>query len=1041
MTESKELLSYAEKRSFPLFRMEDGFIRSSELGAEHTTPLALVLDKTGIYFNANQPSDLENILNDSDFDADAVLMQQAKALLQVLRLLKVSKYNLGSLAPAHEILGPKYKKRVLVLGQVELDAGVRYGMAGDWDSASLIRLARSENPQAEILYRPHPEVIRKFRENSTDLEELKKICRVITEDIAVNELFQHVDRVYTISSLSGFEALIHGIPVTVVGAPFYAGWGLTDDRALVPRRRRVLTLEQLFCGAYLLYPRYLTNPSDPVRGALAAILCVTAQRRARLNALLTPAFAIDNAAIVAASEYWPRLLMKDVLPRLIKSKPKEIASLLQPQKFLNRCGGEHYRHAVSCILAGKLRGTASFPALLVALRSAVSAEQFSDLLTQLWNLQPSGELLHHWAWHCERHGMSQDAEKAFAFAASGLRLPEASVAPVSEAQYPHVLRLAQFHLRRRALDKAWDVLQRLLLSGFVNVETLNAIAEIAKLRFDFQSATAVLDMLNRIQPDWKLGRGYISHSNTASLSGDVAAAISSVAYACLINPQSVESAYYVEQQVERTFGDLPLSSALHDAVEVLDVQPSSISRARALIFGRRLKDAEKLLLEYKPKASELLQYGLALSSAYSQQGKLTEAKELIVSLTSSSPSEALYREGLRLAVLMNDYEWGEYLIAEAERRGFSVGDMYQRKIGFGRREIKRSYLSFRGSKTAQLLRTYLGEKYVQDLASLSRGSPAKVAVLAYFGPGDEIRFAAFYEELRRRLVGPDLLITCDPRLHALLQRSFPLIQFVPVERLRNLHASNNAQNFKMLPGSDLHAVADNAGWALVNECDLVTLSTDPLGDLIDGYESFSGNPYLIPDPQKVKYWKSRLEGFKAKRIVGLSWRSSLATHARNEHYVFVEHLVPLLQLEDVQFVNLQYDDCATELAWIEERFPGKMWNPEGLDQYNDLDNVAALMHCLDLIVSPATTVIELAGSLGCPALLLSNSSELHWRKLPGSDVDVWHRSVRHIEGEFLGNKDSLMEAARLALQGGLENEAARATVDEDEVAQDFRVLN
>jgi capsular polysaccharide export protein len=63
---------------------------------------------------------------------------------------------------------------------------------------------------------------------------------------------------------------------------------------------------------------------------------------------------------------------------------------------------------------------------------------------------------------------------------------------------------------------------------------------------------------------------------------------------------------------------------------------------------------------------------------------------------------------------------------------------------------------------------------------------------------------------------------------------------------------------------------------------------------------------------------------------------------------------------------------------------------------------------LDLVIAPCTTVLELAGALGRPAFLLSNSSELHWRKRPGTLTDVWHRSVEHVESLVLGDKASLV---------------------------------
>src|SRR3546814_1728769 len=75
------------------------------------------------------------------------------------------------------------------------------------------------------------------------------------------ELVQAVDEVHVLSSLTGFEALMRGRPVTVHGMPFYAGWGLTRDLAAANGRRgRRLSLDQLVAGALILYPRYL----DPV---------------------------------------------------------------------------------------------------------------------------------------------------------------------------------------------------------------------------------------------------------------------------------------------------------------------------------------------------------------------------------------------------------------------------------------------------------------------------------------------------------------------------------------------------------------------------------------------------------------------------------------------------------------------------------------------------------------------------------------------------------------------------------------------------------
>lgn len=278
--ESPEVASYAADRNIPLYRLEDGFIRSSALGAQHTMPYSLVLDKTGIYFDATRPSDLENLLNSYPFERQPELMRAARQLLAVMRELHVSKYNLGTYGLPCHVASKSSRRRVLVIGQVPKDASLSYGWAKDWSDEKLLEKARDENPDAEILYRPHPESLYLSRKNG--LPHLRLIeepwCSVVPEDLILAELFQIVDHVYTMTSLSGMEALIHGLPVTTTGMPFYAGWGLTDDLQTCTRRTRKLSLEELFCAAYLLYPRYYSHPEEPILGCLETMTRVVSSR-------------------------------------------------------------------------------------------------------------------------------------------------------------------------------------------------------------------------------------------------------------------------------------------------------------------------------------------------------------------------------------------------------------------------------------------------------------------------------------------------------------------------------------------------------------------------------------------------------------------------------------------------------------------------------------------------------------------------------------------------------------------------------------------
>ncbi|NRB56591.1 MAG: capsular polysaccharide biosynthesis protein [Salinicola sp.] len=244
------------KTSSPILHVEDGFIRSIDLGSNHSPPMSLNFDWKTPYFDASQPSDLEGILNSYDFSADQELIQRSRMLIDKIVEHGVSKYNHCGRVSVAEIYGPKKRPRVLVIGQVEDDASIIYGCNKRFSNNDLVHIAYIENPESEIIYKPHPDVLGKKRKALSNPDDVAGICKVITSDLSLADAFDTIDHVYTITSQAGFEALMRGIRVTTLGCPFYAGWGLTDDRQENPRRNRQLTLEEVFAASFILYPRY-----------------------------------------------------------------------------------------------------------------------------------------------------------------------------------------------------------------------------------------------------------------------------------------------------------------------------------------------------------------------------------------------------------------------------------------------------------------------------------------------------------------------------------------------------------------------------------------------------------------------------------------------------------------------------------------------------------------------------------------------------------------------------------------------------------------
>lgn len=255
-----KLSEFCARHGIPFQYVEDGFIRSVEIGALRVPPLSLAFDSQDMYFNARGPTDLENILQTYDFANDRRLMKRAAAAREQLLASRLSKYNSGHSLDITSIYGDKATKRVLVIGQVERDASIAYGCSKKVTNNDLVRLAASENPDAQIIYKPHPEVLKGTAEAKSNPELVSDIALILKQDISLADAFETVDHVYTITSLSGFEALLRGIEVTTIGCPFYSGWGLTDDRQSNPRRHRNLTIDQVFAAAYILYAKYL----DPI---------------------------------------------------------------------------------------------------------------------------------------------------------------------------------------------------------------------------------------------------------------------------------------------------------------------------------------------------------------------------------------------------------------------------------------------------------------------------------------------------------------------------------------------------------------------------------------------------------------------------------------------------------------------------------------------------------------------------------------------------------------------------------------------------------
>jgi hypothetical protein len=250
------------KKKIDVKTVEDGFLRSMGNGLLHSRPASLCIDGSGIYFDANKGSDLEKLLETKDFNNDEKLIQRAQNAINLMKDARLTKYY--DIRPYSSTGGITRSKRysILVVGQVEDDASVISGKSKIVSNEGLILQAKNDFPDADIYFRPHPDYWYGNRKNKKLNSRISKISAVIPPTSSLYEVFTVVDHVYTITSLAGFEALIYGLKVTTFGAPFYSNWGLTDDRVIIKRRTKTLSIQEIFSVVYFDYPKYLHPESD-----------------------------------------------------------------------------------------------------------------------------------------------------------------------------------------------------------------------------------------------------------------------------------------------------------------------------------------------------------------------------------------------------------------------------------------------------------------------------------------------------------------------------------------------------------------------------------------------------------------------------------------------------------------------------------------------------------------------------------------------------------------------------------------------------------
>lgn len=249
----KKFDTNSKKLGRPYFQIEDGFIRSIEIGAKGSPGLSFLCDDLGAYYDARSENRFQQTLN-SEWSPSSDLAQIASDFLISYRKKRLSKYN-----HAPELSLEQYRndrKKILLIDQRFGDASIKSGLADEHSFTRMLQTAILDHTDHDVILKRHPDAtvggMNSYFSNSriTSFRSLDRVHLIDTE-VNPHSLFDVVDKVFVVTSGMGFEALIAGKPVRCFGVPYYSNWGLTHDEVIVSSRTRSRSIVDIVCALWL----------------------------------------------------------------------------------------------------------------------------------------------------------------------------------------------------------------------------------------------------------------------------------------------------------------------------------------------------------------------------------------------------------------------------------------------------------------------------------------------------------------------------------------------------------------------------------------------------------------------------------------------------------------------------------------------------------------------------------------------------------------------------------------------------------------------
>jgi len=237
------------------------------------------------------------------------------------------------------------------------------------------------------------------------------------------------------------------------------------------------------------------------------------------------------------------------------------------------------------------------------------------------------------------------------------------------------------------------------------------------------------------------------------------------------------------------------------------------------------------------------------------------------------------------------------------------------------------------------------------------------------GIGDELMLATRYREVIHSAA--HCVLACDPRLVPLFARSFPETTVIALPELRRAisgYRTRGQIDFVIPAGEFPRYAAQKLG------------------------EQLPPPPYLRPSSESVQKWRDRYARFGQVFRIGISWRGGATAQTRNQRSTVLAAWKPLFQLSQTMFVNLQYGDCHAELSQAQREMGVAIHDWADADPLKDLEDFAAQIAALDLVITIDNSTAHMAGALGVPTwVALPESPDWRWKTV--GSTSYWYQSL------------------------------------------------